>query len=278
MSVQPVAVKRMRPPEPANRPAWLPSERMIYGLLGFIVVVFVWELVSSSQYGLGLVRRVQLSSPTLILEAAITEITTGEIWPHLLESSKAYFLGLGSALVTGIPLGLAIGWFRRLNYVVDPWLSAIYATPSVALIPLIILIFGIDLEAKIVVVWLGTIFEVTVSAAAGVHAGEARFHDIAHSFGASRWMRFRSVTLPASVPYILSGIRLATGRALVGVVVSEFLAANAGIGFYISLNGSFFNTAEVFFGIIILGVVGLTLGELVRQVEKRFDRGRPALT
>lgn len=278
MSVQSVPLKRAKQSPPDNRPAWLPPERVLYGVLGFVVVLIAWELASSSEFGLGLVRRVQLSSPTLILEAAINQIVTGEIFPHLFESSKAYFLGLGLALLSGIPLGLAIGWYRRLNYVVDPWLSAIYATPSVALIPLIILIFGIDLGAKIVVVWLGTIFEVTVSAAAGVHAADARFHDIAHSFRASRWMTFRSVTLPASVPYILSGIRLATGRALVGVVVSEFLAANAGIGFYISLKGSFFRTAEVFFGIIILGIVGLTLGELVRHVEKRFDRWRPALT
>lgn len=278
MSVQTVPLRRSRHPRPEHRPAWLPSERVVFGLIGFIVVIVAWELVSSSDYGLGLVKRVQLSSPTLIFDAAINEITTGEIWPHLAESSKAYFIGLGSALVTGIPLGLAIGWFRRLNYVVDPWLSAIYATPSVALIPLIILIFGIDLEAKVVVVWLGTIFEITVSAAAGVHAADAKFHDIAQSFGASRWTIFRTVTLPASVPYILSGIRLATGRALVGVVVSEFLAANAGIGFYISLNGSFFNTANVFFGIIILGIVGLVLGELVRIIEKRFDRWRPAIS
>lgn len=250
----------------------------MFGILGFVAVLLIWELASSSEYGFGLVKRVQLSSPTLIFQAAVTEISTGAIWPHLLESSKAYFAGLGAALVTGIPLGLAIGSFRRLNYVLDPWLSAIYATPSVALIPLIILIFGIDLEAKIVVVWLGTIFEVTVSAAAGVHAADARYHDIAQSFGASKRTTFRTVTLPASVPYMLTGVRLATGRALVGVVVSEFLAANAGIGFYISLNGSFFATSKVFFGIIILGLVGVTLGELVRQVEKRFDRWRPALT
>lgn len=278
MSAQTVPLGRSRHPRSEGGPSWLPSERVFFGLLGFVAVIVAWELVSSSQFGLGLVKRVQLSSPTLIVEAAISEITTGAIWPHLIESSKAYFLGLGSALVTGIPLGLAIGWFRRLNYVIDPWLSAIYATPSVALIPLIILIFGIDLEAKIVVVWLGTIFEITVSAAAGVHAADSKFHDIAQSFGASRWTTFRTVTLPASLPYILTGVRLATGRALVGVVVSEFLAANAGIGFYISLNGSFFNTAEVFFGIIILGLVGLVLGEMVRRVEKRFDRWRPALT
>jgi ABC-type nitrate/sulfonate/bicarbonate transport system permease component len=278
VSAQTVPLKRSRHPRGDGRTFWRPSERLVFGVLGFVGVILLWEIASSSDFGLGWVKRVQLSSPTLIVEAAIDEITSGAIWPHLLESSKAYSLGLGSALLTGIPLGLAIGWFRRLNYVVDPWLSAIYATPSVALIPLIILIFGIDLEAKVIVVWLGTIFEITVSAAAGVHAADARFHDIARSFGASGWTTFRTVMLPASVPYILSGTRLATGRALVGVVVSEFLAANAGIGFYISLNGSFFNTANVFFGVIILGIVGLALGEIVRRIEKRFDRWRPALS
>jgi NitT/TauT family transport system permease protein len=270
-------LRRPGHPRPKERSSWLPPQKLVIGVLGFVVVLVAWELVSSSPYGLGLVKRVQISSPTLIAEAAWTEITTGAIFPHLFESGKAYFLGLGSALVTGIPLGFAIGMFRRFNYVVDPWLSAIYATPSVALIPLIILIFGVDLGAKVVVVWLGTIFEVTVATAAGVHAADAKFHDVAQSFRASGWTRFKTVTLPASTPYILTGVRLATGRALVGVVVSEYLAANAGIGFYITLNGSFFATDKVFFGIIILGIVGLIMGELVKVVEKRFDRWRPAL-
>lgn len=279
MSIQSVPMRRSGHPGPRerSRPAWLPSLNFFIGMVGLVLVLVVWELVSSSPYGLGLVKRVQLSSPTLIAQTAWTEITSGAIFPHLVESGKAYFLGLGVALATGIPLGLAIGTFRRFNYVIDPWLSAIYATPSVALIPLIILVFGVDLGAKIVIVWLGTIFEVTVSAAAGVHAAEARFHDVAQSFSASKWTTFRTVTLPASTPFILTGVRLATGRALVGVVVSEYLASNSGIGFYITLNGNFFATDKVFFGIIILGFVGLIMGELVKLVEKRFDRWRPAL-
>lgn len=278
MTAQTVPLKRVSHPGPRHRSMPRPSERAVFGLLGFVIVLVTWELASSSQYGFGLVKRVLLSSPTLIFEAAVADISSGAIWPHIVESGKEYVFGFGAALITGIPLGLAIGWFRRLNYILDPWLSAIYATPTVALIPLIILIFGIDLGAKVVVVWLEAIFVITVSAASGVRAADAKYHDIAESFRASKWTVFRTVTLPASVPYILTGVRLGTGRALVGVVVSEFLAANAGIGFYISLNGSFFNSARVFFGIILLGVLGVTLGELVRVAEKRFDRWRPAIS
>lgn len=277
VTTQTVPLRRASHPKPESSFWPRPSERVVFGLLGFVVVLLAWELASSSQYGFGLVKRVLLSSPTLILDAAIKDISSGAIWPHIVASGQEYVLGLSAALVTGIPLGLAIGWFRRLNYILDPWLSAIYATPTVALIPLIILIFGIDLQAKVIVVWLEAIFVITVSATSGVRAADAKYHDIAESFHASKWTVFRTVTLPASVPYILTGVRLGTGRALVGVVVSEFLAANAGIGFYISLNGSFFSSDRVFFGIILLGVLGVTLGELVRVVEKRFDRWRPAI-
>jgi NitT/TauT family transport system permease protein len=180
-------------------------------------------------------------------------------------------------MAVGIPLGLAIGLFRRLNYLVDPWLSALYATPTVALVPLIVLVLGIGLEAKVFVVFLESIFVITVSVMAGVHAADANYHEIAESFRASAWMRFRTVVLPASTPFVLTGVRLGTGRAVVGVVVAEFLVSNSGIGFYIGLNGFIQQTARVYFGIILLGLVGLALGELARVVERRFERWRPSI-
>lgn len=250
-----------------------PTERLVFGVLGFAVIIALWEAASQFK----LVKQVVLSSPSRILDTAVRDISSGAIFPHIAISGTEYFLGLGLALLVGIPLGLAIGMFRRLNYLLDPWLSAIYATPTVALVPLIILIFGIQLESKVVVVWLEAIFVVVVSAMAGVHAADRVYHEIAESFRASAWMRFRTVILPASVPYILTGVRLGTSRAVVGVVVAEFLASNAGIGFYIKLSGDLLQTSKVYFGIIILGILGLTLGELVRRVENRFERWRPAI-
>jgi ABC-type nitrate/sulfonate/bicarbonate transport system permease component len=266
-------VARRAHPTPPSLLRWRPSERLVFGLLGFVVVLTTWEVASR----LGLIRKAVLSSPSLIFDAAVTDISNGVIWPHLQVSATEYVLGFAAALLIGVPVGLGIGLFRRLNYLLDPWLSAIYATPTVALVPLIVIILGIGIEAKIFVVFLEAIFVVVVSTMAGVHAADATYHDIAHSFRASHWMRFKTVVLPASIPYILTGARLGTGRALVGVVIAEFLAANEGIGFYISLNGSLLQSARVYFGIVLLGVLGVALGESVRLLERRFERWRPAI-
>jgi ABC-type nitrate/sulfonate/bicarbonate transport system permease component len=258
---------------PLARFTWRPSERLIFGLLGFIVVIVIWQAASDAH----LIKKAVLSSPALIVDAAITDTKNGVIWPHIQASATEYGIGFALALLVGIPSGLAIGLFRRLNYLVDPWLSALYATPTVALVPLIIIVLGIGLETKVFVVFLQVIFVVIVSAMAGVRAADAQFHDVAHSFGATSWFRFRTVILPASVPFILTGARIGTGQALVGVVVAEFLASNGGIGFYISLNGALLQSARVYFGIVLLGILGVVLGEVVRVIERRFERWRPAI-
>jgi ABC-type nitrate/sulfonate/bicarbonate transport system permease component len=259
---------------PGGRRFGLPkiNERLAYGLLGFLIVLPLWELVVRA----GLVRRVTLSSPSLIATAAVDQLfITGSLWPHLFRSSQQFVLGLGLALVTGVLLGLALGLFRRLNYLLDPWLSALYATPTIALAPLVILILGLGLESKVFIVWLEAIFVIVVSTMAGVRAAEARYLELAKSFGASRWLSFTSVIVPSSVPFIITAARLGTTRALVGVVVAEFLSSNAGIGFYINFSGTTLRTDRVMLGVIMLGLFGVLMGEAVRVVERRFERWRP---
>ena len=247
-------------------------ERLAYGLLGFVIVLPLWEAVVR----LGLVRRVTLSAPSLILEAAWEDLfVNGILWPHLIQSSQQFFLGLGLALITGVPLGLALGLFRRLNYFLDPWLSAIYATPTIALVPLIVLVLGLGIESKIFIVWLEAIFVIVVTTMVGVHAAEARYLDLAKSFRASRWLTFRSVIVPSSFPYILTALRLGVTRSLVGVVVAEFFAANKGLGFFINFSGTTLRTDRVMLGVILLGLLGVVLGEAIRRIERRYEKWRP---
>jgi len=247
-------------------------ERLAYGLLGFVIVLPLWEAVVR----LGLVRRVTLSAPSLILEAAWEDLfVNGILWPHLIQSSQQFFLGLGLALITGVPLGLALGLFRRLNYFLDPWLSAIYATPTIALVPLIVLVLGLGIESKIFIVWLEAIFVIVVTTMVGVHAAEARYLDLARSFRASRWFTFRSVIVPSSFPYILTALRLGVTRSLVGVVVAEFFAANKGLGFFINFSGTTLRTDRVMLGVILLGLLGVVLGEAIRRIERRYEKWRP---
>lgn len=279
MAVQSQRLTRSSHPGRSRFRAPRGNERLLFGLLGFLIVLPIWEFVVQT----GMVKRVTLSSPSLILGTAINDlvitVVNGQLnrslWPHLFQSSQQFFIGLGLALVTGVPLGLALGLFRRLNYFLDPWLSAIYATPTIALVPLIVLVLGLGLASKVFIVWLEAIFVIVVSTMAGVRAAEARYLDLAKSFRASRLLTFRSVILPSSLPFILTAIRLGTTRALVGVVVAEFFAANAGIGFYINFSGTILRTDRVMLGVILLGIMGILLGEGVRRVERRFERWRP---
>jgi NitT/TauT family transport system permease protein len=249
------------------------NERVVFGVLGFVGISTLWEVASNT----GIFRKSLLSSPTLIWHAAVTDFGSGTIWPHITTSLTEFSFGFFLALVIGIPLGLLIGMFRRVDFFASVLLSGIYATPKVAIVPLIILVAGIGLEAKLIVVFLLTIFAVVVSTVAGVHSVAERHLDITKSFGASRWLMFRSVVLPSTFPFILTGIRIGAGRALVGVVTAEFLAANEGIGYYISLYGVFLDTSRVMLGIVLLGLFGVALGELLRLIERRFEVWRPEI-
>jgi NitT/TauT family transport system permease protein len=247
------------------------NERLFYGVLGFVLIIVIWQAAAN----IGLYRRSLLSSPSQIWSAALADFGSGTIWPHITASLTEFSLGFVAALAIGIPLGLAIGVFRRLDSFVSLLLYGVYSTPKAATAPLIILVAGIGLESKVILVFLLTFFSVVVSTLAGVRAVAERHLDIARSFGASPWLEFRSVVLPSTFPFILTGVRIATGRALVGVVIGEELAANQGIGFYIEFFGTFLDTSRVLLGVVLLGVFGVVLGELVRRIEKRFEVWRP---
>jgi len=175
----------------------------------------------------------------------------------------------------GIPLGIATGWYRRLFYVLDPFISAFYATPRVALLPLIIIWVGIGIWSKIVVVFLGAVFPVLLNTLAAVRTTDARLLRAARSFGAGDLQVFRTIVLPGSVPFILTGLRLGAGRALVGVVVGELYAATAGVGFLIAVAGASFQTDKVLVGVLLITAAGVLSMEALTRLERRFEKWRP---
>ncbi len=249
------------------------GERVFYGLIGFVGVLVLWETTAQ----LGLYRKSLLSTPSAIWRVGLDDTTSGMIWQHISISMTEFVIGFVVSLAIGIPLGLVIGLFPRVDYLLNGLLAGLNATPNVALIPLIVLLAGIGMESKIVVVFLSAFFAVVVTTFTGVQATARRHLEITRSFGGSQWLAFRSVVLPSTLPFIISGIRIGAGRALVGVVSAEFLSANQGLGFYIALYGQFLDTARVMFGILIFGTIGLAIGEGVRFIERRFEAWRPEL-
>lgn len=258
---------------PAPSPGfWTRYERAILGCLGVAVTLGLWEGIAAVR----LVDPLFLSAPSRILRAGASMFASGEIWTDLRVSGLEFAAGYGMALV-GIPLGILLGWYRRLYYLVDPMLSAFYATPRVALLPLLIIWLGIGIWSKIAVVFLGAVFPILLSTVAAVRTADPRLLRAAHSFGATDLQIFRTIVLPGSVPFIITGLRLGVGRALVGVVVGEMVAATAGIGLMISIAGNTFQTDRVFVGIFLIAAAGVALVEALTRLERRFEKWRPPL-
>jgi NitT/TauT family transport system permease protein len=247
------------------------NERWIIGSATVLSFLLLWEAFTRS----GAINPILLSSPTDVARAGAGLFASGEIWKDLWVSGVEFAVGFGLSVLLGIPLGLAVGWYRRLHFALDPFLSALYATPRVALLPLIIIWLGIGIWSKIAIVFLGAFFPICVNTIAGVKTSDARLLRVAQSFGASELRVFTSIVLPSSVPFILSGLRLGVGRALIGVVVGELYAATAGIGFMITVAGATFQTDKVFVGIVILALFGVFCVELLTRLERRFETWRP---
>jgi ABC-type nitrate/sulfonate/bicarbonate transport system permease component len=264
------------------------AERVILGASAMILVLVFWEGLSRGWWAdlltplLGAsaevwrIKPIFLSSPSAI---AVTFyrvfVVTGEIWKDVRVSALEYVLGFLLATAVGVPLGLAAGWYRRFSFGIEPFLSALNATPQVAFLPLIIMWAGIGLWSKVVVIFLLAVLPISVNAVSGVRTIDARLLRVARSFGSSEWRMFATIILPSSVPFLLTGLRLGVGRAMIGIVVGELYAATAGIGFMMNMAGASFQTDKVFVGVIIIAVAGLALVEVIRRVERRVEIWRP---
>ncbi|HEX9144172.1 MAG TPA: ABC transporter permease [Candidatus Binatia bacterium] len=251
---------------------YLNQEKKILGTIAVAIFLFAWELVGNVYQ---LVNPMFMSAPSLIWKAAVQLFGSGEIWNDLRVSGIEFAWGYVLSVLVGVPFGIAIGWYRKFAYTCDPFVNAMNATPRVALLPLVIIWLGIGILSKVGIIFLGAVFPLIINTRDGVKTTPHNLLTAARSFGASEWQIFRSVVIPSTVPFILTGLRLAIGRALIGVMVGELYAATAGIGFMITVAGATFQTDKVFVGVLIFAISGMVATEIVDRAERRFDRWRP---
>jgi NitT/TauT family transport system permease protein len=216
-----------------------------------------------------------ISSPLRVWRAGATLLASGEIWGDLRVSAVEFLLGYVGAALVAVPLGLAVGWSKRLQYVFGPFIDTLNAVPRVTLLPLLIIWFGIGIWSKVVVVFLGAVIPILINTQSGVKTNEARFLKVARSFGASELKVFVSIILPGTIPFIFTGLKYGAGRALLGVVVGELYASTAGIGHLIADAGNTFQTDVVFFGVLIFTSSGLATVAVLDRLERRFENWRP---
>jgi ABC-type nitrate/sulfonate/bicarbonate transport system permease component len=253
---------------------YLNQEKKILGTISVSLFLILWELVGNT---FQLINPMFMSAPSLVWKAAVDMFSSGEIYNDLYVSGIELAGGYLLSVVVAVPFGIAIGWYKKIAYIFDPFVNAMNATPRVALLPLVIIWLGIGILSKVGIIFLGAVFPILINARDGVKTTPSNLLTAARSFGASEWMLFKTVVLPSTVPFILTGLRLGLGRAIVGVMVGELYAATAGIGFMITVAGATFQTDKVFVGVLIFALTGMIGTELITRVERRFNRWRPAV-
>ena len=225
------------------------------GVLSVLGGLLLWELISR----FFVANSLFLAAPSQIFAAIAALAKSGELWRHLSVSAIEFALGYVIASVLGVIIGFAMAESATMKRVLQPWISGLYATPTIALAPLFILWLGIGIWSKVLVVIFLVLFPVTINTEAGLRTTSERLVEMLRAFGATPRQIFFKVSLPSAVPFILAGLKLGIGRGLIGVVVAELFGSRAGLGNLISQSADAFNMPDLFAGVVVLAFAGIVL-------------------
>jgi len=232
-------------------------------LVSLAVVLAGWQV-----FGAG-VDPVLFTTPSAVAAAAVEMIGSGELWYYLWPSLVVLAIGLVIAGACGIGMGLALGRFRTLDVALDMYITFLYATPTVALVPLIVLWAGFESTAKIIILFLFAFFPLVINTYQGVKNVDPNLLEVGRAFRCSERQLWINIILPAVLPFIVTGLRLAVGRGLIGMVLADLYTAISGIGYLIVRTASTYRVDKMFVPIVALGLLGIALTALVRVLERR---------
>ena len=240
--------------------------KMIRGAIrigSLVVVLGGWEYFGRQT------NPILFTYPTAVATAAVKMIASGELWKYLSQSLIVLFAGLALAAIFGIALGLVMARFWVLDLALDTYITALYSVPAVALVPVLVLWFGFEMTAKIAVVFLFTFFPIVINTYQGVKNVDERLIEVGRAFRCNERDLWIHIVLPAAVPFVVAGLRLAIGRGLIAMVLADLYTAITGIGYLISRYASTYRTDAMFVPVVTLGLLGITLTGLLRFIERR---------
>ena len=241
------------------------------GLLGILAFFASWEILTRSD----IVNPFYFPPFSKIIARGYELFANGSIWQHIQFSLTNFSIGFMISVVVGVIIGVPLGWYKNLTRAVDPLLSGIYATPLIALLPLIIMLFGLGPISKIIMTVLAAVFPIIINTMTGIGNTDHRLITMARAFGAKDSTIFLKVSIPGSLPYIVAGMRVALGRALVYIVVAEQYGAATGLGYLTSVAAQRFQMATMFVPIVIIACLGAGLNELLKAAERRLEKWKP---
>lgn len=250
--------------------AWLRSRSLLLGTACVILLVAAWQVVTD----LKVVKAIFLPPPLQVFDALKSIFSGGPIWNDLAVSGQEFIIGLAISIAIGAVLGILTGWYKPVDEFFKPIVVALNSMPQVAVIPLLILIFGIGMAPKVIVVVLSCAAVILMNTAAGVNNVDERLMRVARSFGASDWQAIRTIVIPEVVPFFMTGLRISIGRAIIGVVVGEIFASKAGIGNLLINASDSFNMPVMYASVIIITALGIVLTQLAAWLERRMQAWR----
>jgi ABC-type nitrate/sulfonate/bicarbonate transport system permease component len=232
-------------------------------LVSLAVLLAIWEIFGRR------VNKAVFAPPSRVIEAALQMVQSGELWKYLQGSLLTLIYGLAISIAIGLPVGILMARSKVAGYALEWYIAAFNSTPMVALVPLITLVFGFDLTAKVIVVVISSLFAITINTEQGVRNVDQRLLEVAQAFRSSERALWGDVILPSALPYIAAGMRLAVGRALVGMVVAEFFTAVSGVGYLIVRYSNSFEPDHLLVPIVVVMGLGIILTAITTNTERR---------
>jgi sulfonate transport system permease protein len=236
-------------------------QEIVIRLVSLTVVLGLWQVFGAR------VDPVLFTTPWAIAKAAVVMIGSGELWNYLWPSLVVLALGLTAAAIIGIAMGLLLARFWVLDVALGVYITFLYSTPTVALVPLIVLWAGFETMAKVIILFLFAFFPMVINTYQGVKNVDPRLIEVGRAFRCSERQLWINIVLPGALPFIVTGLRLAVGRGLIGMVLADLYTAISGIGYLIVRTASTYQVDKMFVPIVTLGVLGVTLTALLRLLE-----------
>lgn len=255
----------------APKQAALANWRGLLVLLPGLCALVLWELAAWRWPELARL----VSQPIEIARGIVDVVSTGVIWQHFDATIKEMAAGYGIGAITGVALGFLCGRIKLLGDILNPYIALFNGIPKVALAPVFVIWFGIGLMSKIAIILTMVFFVVFINTFAGLRSVNEDYVAIVRIMGASGWQVVREVFLPATLPFIMVGLRAGIPFSVIGAVVGEFIASTRGLGFFINYNQGTYDTNGIFVGVAILALLVVVLDALLSLVERRLLKWRP---
>lgn len=244
----------------------MPRKELLRGGISLFGGLVIWEILAR----LLLENELLIPPPSSVARSLWKLTMSGQLNKHFAATLIEFAYGFSTACIAGVVIGYVMGIYKRVDEIMEPWIATLYSIPIITVVPLIIIWFGIGMVSKVIVVFKITAVAIILNTAAGIKNLDPVWLDLAKSLRLSGWETTYKIRLPGALPYVITGMRLGVGRALLGVIVAELMASNAGLGYLLRDSSETWDSPKLFVTVFLLAAIGLVSFNLIKRFEQRM--------